>query len=235
MHPYWFFIFKHITDLGVNLTIETNGLLLNERNLQYLRTIKPHNTAISFESGRTLHTAIRGKDAYEKALKGLKNLVKNKLKSSVRLTYTKGADVEIEQFFADIAETGTKNIKIYLIKNAGRAKNNPDLLCPPPDFTTAMKLLGLGKKYDLKIQFSETDFPNSLNDNTPTPHLTDTTKNSGAGFDTCYISPYGQVFSCITMPTRAFGELHDVSFTNVWQGEKANDFRKDRLNHAGNR
>jgi MoaA/NifB/PqqE/SkfB family radical SAM enzyme len=232
MHPYWFFLFKHIGDSGMNLTIATNGLLLNERNLQYLRTIKPFDTCISFEGGRTLHTSIRGKDAYDRALKGLKNLVKNKLKTSARLTYCKGADAEIEQLFADIAETGCKILNISMIKNVGRALNNSDLLTPVPDFTTAMKFLGLGKKYDLTVQFSEDDFPNSYANPKDAQYLEGEPKNGGSGFESCYISPYGQVFSSISAATKEFGQLHDMSFTNVWHGEKAHHFRKEILNHS---
>jgi MoaA/NifB/PqqE/SkfB family radical SAM enzyme len=229
VHPYWFFIFKHITDLGMNLIITTNGLLLNERNLQYLRTIKPLETRISFDGGRSLHNSIRGKDTYDRALKGLKNLVKNKLKCAARFTYCRGAEAEMEDLFADIAETGCKTVKIAMIKNAGRAKDNSDLLAPMPDFDTAMWFLGLGKKYNLNVQLSGDDFPISYIEANDPKLRNEERKNCGAGFETCYISPYGQVFSCVTIPTMEFGKLHEESFTSVWQGQKANNFRKEAL------
>ncbi len=229
VHPYWFFIFKHITDLGINLTITTNGLLLNERNLQYLRSVKPFEVRISFDGGRTLHNTIRGRDTYDKALKGLKNLVKNKLKAAARFTYCKGAEDEMEQLFTDIAETGCKTLKIAMIKNAGRAINNPELLAPMPDMDTAHWFLGLGKKNGIKVQLSGDDFPISYLQAHDPKLRNEDRKNCGAGFETCYISPYGQVFSCVTIPTMEFGQLHKQSFLSVWQGQKANNFRKEAM------
>ena len=231
VHPYWFFIFKHISDLGMNLIISTNGLLLNERNLQYLRSVKPFEVRISFDGGKTLHNTIRGRDTYDRALKGLKNLVKNNLKAAAHFTYCKGAEAEMEQFFADIAATGCKNLTIALIKNAGRVVNNPELLAPMPDLATALWFLGLGKKYGVKVQLSNDDFPIAyLQAHDPKLREEDH-KSYSAGFETCYISPYGQVFSCLMPPTIELGQVHKESFLSVWQGQKAHEFRKKVMNY----
>ncbi len=225
VHPDWDVIFKHITDLKMNLIVTTNGLLLNERNLQILKSVKPLETRVSFDGGKAFHNSIRGRDTYTKALRGLHNLHKKGLNATARFTYCNGADTEMETLFSDIADTGISTIKIAVLKKAGRAINEKDLIPQMPDRDTALWFNSLGKKYKLQVQLSSDDFPiNYLETNDP--KLRDLTRsNCGAGFETCYISPYGQVLSCVTMPHLSFGALHEDTFMSVWQSHKAESYR----------
>jgi MoaA/NifB/PqqE/SkfB family radical SAM enzyme len=225
VHPDWAFIFKHITDLNINLIVTTNGLLLNERNLQILHAVKPLETRVSFDGGKAFHNSIRGRDTYTKALRGLYNLHQKGLNATARFTYCNGADTELESLFADISKTGVSTIKIAVLKKAGRAIFEKDLIPQMPDADTAMWFQCLGKKYKLQVQLSSDDFPINYLE-THDPKLRDISRsNCGAGFETCYISPYGQVLSCVTMPHLSFGALHKESFISVWQSKKAEEYR----------
>jgi MoaA/NifB/PqqE/SkfB family radical SAM enzyme len=225
VHPDWAIIFKHITDLGLNLIVTTNGLLVNEKNLEILRGVNPLETRISFDGGRTFHNDIRGRDTYDRALLGLKSLIKKELNTTARFTYCFGVEYELEQMFEDIASTGCKTIKIAMLKKAGRAINEADLIPSMPDLEMTHWIMGLGKKNGIEVQLSSDDFPISYLE-AHDPKLRDhSRKNCGAGFETCYISPYGQVFSCVTIPTLEFGRLHNESFTTAWQSQKAQQFR----------
>jgi MoaA/NifB/PqqE/SkfB family radical SAM enzyme len=225
VHPDWPIIFNHITDLGLNLIITTNGLLINDKNLEILRGVNPLETRISFDGGRTFHNDIRGRDTYDRALLGLKKLIKNDLNTTARFTYCFGVEYELEQMFEDIASTGCQAIKIAILKKAGRAIQMPDLIPRMPDFEMTQWIIDLGQKNGLMIQLSSDDFPiNYLEAHDPKLREQNR-KNCGAGFETCYISPYGQVLSCVTIPTLEFGRLHNESFTSAWQSQKAQQFR----------
>lgn len=225
VHPDWELIFKHITDLGMNLIITTNGLLLNDKNLKAIKEINPLEVRISFDGGRNLHNSIRGRDTYDKALKGLQNLIKMGVNTTARFTYCNGANDELESLFADIASNSCNNIKIAMLKKAGRAIHEPDLMPDMPDVETANWMRSLGEKNGVLVQLSSDDFPIEYLE-THDPKLREATrKNCGAGFETCYISPFGQVYSCVTIPTIEFGKLHHQSFISAWQSQTAQKFR----------
>jgi MoaA/NifB/PqqE/SkfB family radical SAM enzyme len=127
--------------------------------------------------------------------------------------------------FQDIAATGCKFLKIALLKKAGRAKHEPDLMPQSGDAGLAYWLLGLGKKYGLTVQLSSDDFPIDFAATKDTKLRQTGRGHCGAGFDTAYVSPRGQVFSCVTMPNRTFGQLHYQSFVEAWQSPSAQQFR----------
>jgi MoaA/NifB/PqqE/SkfB family radical SAM enzyme len=227
VHPDWQMIFKHITYLGMKLIVTTNGVLLHERNIQALKTVAPAEMRISFDGGRHFHNSIRGRDNYDKALKGLETLIQNGFNAVARYTYCNGADTELEQMFCDIAATHCKSIKIALLKKAGRAQHEPDLLTQLGDAGLACWFIGLGKKYGLSVQLSSDDFPIDFSETNDTKLRRDGRSHCGAGFDTAYVSPRGHVLSCVTIPSHSFGQLHYQSFTEAWQSQAAQQFRTE--------
>ncbi len=225
VHPDWQKIFKYITNAGIPLVVTTNGVLLNERNVQALKTIVPAEMRVSFDGGRYFHNSLRGRDNYDKALRGLQTLIQNGFNAVARYTYCNGADPELENMFQDIAATGCKSIKIALLKKAGRAQHEPDLMPQSGDAGLAYWLLGLGKKYGLTVQLSSDDFPIDFTATNDTKLRQKGRGHCGAGFDTAYVSPQGHVLSCVTMPNHSFGQLHYQPFAEAWQSQSAQQFR----------
>jgi MoaA/NifB/PqqE/SkfB family radical SAM enzyme len=225
VHPDWADVFKHITNLGIKLIVTTNGILLNGRILDILKEVAPTEVRVSFDGGRYFHNSIRGRDSYDKAMKGLNNLIQNGFNAVARYTYCNGADAELENLFQDVAATGCKTIKIALLKKAGRATHEPDLLPQTGDNGLAYWLLGLGRKYKLTVQLSSDDFEIEFSETNDTKLRRQERKTCGAGFDTAYISPRGHVLSCVTIPNAPFGQLHYDSFAKVWQSQHAHTFR----------
>jgi MoaA/NifB/PqqE/SkfB family radical SAM enzyme len=86
VHSDWQMIFKHITDLGMKLIVTTNGVLLHERNIQAFKTVAPAEMRVSFDGGKHFHNSIRGRDNYDKALKGLETLIQNGFNAVARYT-----------------------------------------------------------------------------------------------------------------------------------------------------
>ena len=227
VQPDWQLIFKHITDLGMNLIVTSNGILMNKKNVQSLKATQPLEVRISFDGGRVFHNNIRGRDNYDKALRGLDNLLQKDIHATARFTYCNGADEELESLFYDVAQTGCHNIKIAMLKKAGRAIHEPDLMPQMPDMETACWLMTLGQKHGLTVQLSSDDFPISYLEAHDTKLRESSRSNCGAGFETCYISPFGQVYSCVTIPTIEFGRLHHESFLTAWRSQKAQIFRAE--------
>lgn len=228
IHPDWEEIFRRITSQGVNLVVTTNGLLLRPGTVEKLKSVHPLEVRVSFDGGPKLHEQVRGPKTYQRAIQGLSNLAKSGVNSTARLTLCRGDDEGLPQLFEDVKTVGAKTVKIAAIKEVGRAATEigRHLLRDDINELTAAGLLALGEKFDIAVQLSADDFPIPM-DKTNDPRLRDyQRKNCGAGFETCYIAPNGELLSCVTMPHMAFGLLHTESFQKVWRGKLAEDFRR---------
>ena len=228
VHPEWENIFRHITSAGLNLIITTNGSLLTPNLVDRLKQTKPLEVRVSLDGGPKFHEHIRGSRSYLKAMTGLSNLAKGGLNATARLTLCRGVNEELPTLFEDIASAGVQTAKIAVVKEGGRAATGTGrhLLGFIPDESAAEKLMSLGKEYGLTVQLSADDFPVTV-DKANDPKLRDLERqNCGAGFESCYISPNGELQSCVTMPDLAFGLLHTESFRTAWQGKLAEEFRR---------
>lgn len=228
IHPDWKEILTHVRSVGMNLTVTTNGTLLTPRMVEKLKEIKPLEARVSFEGGPTFHDKVRGRGAYSRAIRGLSNLVESGIKSTARLTLCRGANGDLPVLLDDLTKIGVQTIKAAVVKQAGRAavESFDEVWNYSPDENAAAWLLALGKEHNLEVQLSADDFPVSSEDaNDPKLRCPERT-NCGAGFESCYISPNGEVLGCVTMPNFVFGLLHTESFLSVWQGKLAESYRK---------
>lgn len=228
MHRDWKDIFAHIVAKGMNLIITTNGLILRPAVLGALTGIRPLEVRVSFDGGRVLHEHIRGARSYGRALDGLRQLRQHDLTTTARLTLCRGAEDGLPELFKDVAGTGTTRIKVALVKSVGRAATSTgsDLLRRSPDVETVDWLRKLGAAHDVEVQLSADDFPVEF-EKASDPKLRDVERpNCGAGFETAYISPRGDLLSCVAIPDKGFGTLHSTSFIEAWTGRFADRFRK---------
>lgn len=232
VHKNWYEIFSAVTASGINLILTTNGLLLNPKTLEKLQDIAPLEVRISFDGGPQLHEYIRGPKTYAKALKGLGALAEKGFNVTSRLTLCEGAENEMDQLFFDLASTGVPRVKVALIKETGRAatETGHNLLIKGDVVEAQMELLvTLGQVYGLHLQFSADDFPLTPHDAND-PKLRDVARpNCGAGFETCYISPRGELLGCVAIPNIQFGVLHEASFTDAWQNKVSADYREKAM------
>jgi MoaA/NifB/PqqE/SkfB family radical SAM enzyme len=228
IHPDWKDIFKQVKSVGMNLIVTTNGTLLTPLKVEELKQIDPLEARVSFEGGPAFHDRIRGNGTYSRAMRGLENLVETGINSTARLTLCRGVNEDLPILFEDLTKIGVQTVKIAVVKEAGRAsvKSFGELWDYSPDEEAAAWLISLGKKHGLQVQLSADDFPVPTEDsNDPKLRCPERT-NCGAGFESCYISPNGEVLGCVTMPDLAFGLLHTESFLSVWQGKLAESYRQ---------
>jgi len=227
-HPHWTVLFESVTDAGMNLIVTTNGLLLTKKAIEELKRIAPLEIRVSFDGGPELHEHVRGANTYRRALRGLERLVSSQISATARLTLCRGAEEELPALFSDLQATGVGNIKIAVVKPAGRAatQTGSHLVGGIPGRDRAADLIGLGEQFGLTVQLSADDFPLSIID-AGDPKLRDIERpNCGAGFESCYITPKGQILGCVVLPELGFGELQSQSFRTVWEGKLAREYRQ---------
>jgi MoaA/NifB/PqqE/SkfB family radical SAM enzyme len=227
-HPHWAELFKSVTDAGMNLIVTTNGLLLTQKAIERLKHIAPLEMRVSFDGGPTLHEHVRGANTYRRALRGLERLVVNRFSAAARLTLCRGVDEELPILFSDLQAAGVAKIKIAVVKPAGRAatQTGSHLVDGIPNSRKAEELVKLGEQFGLAVQLSADDFPISITD-AKDPKLRDIERpNCGAGFESCYITPTGQILGCVVLPNLGLGELRNQPFRTVWEGKLAREYRQ---------
>jgi MoaA/NifB/PqqE/SkfB family radical SAM enzyme len=220
-------IFERVVDSGMNLVVTTNGLLLRDSTLDALQSIDPLEVRISFDGGPSLHDSVRGKGTYIRSMRNVGRLAAAGVRVTARVTLCRDGELELPQLFRDVAGQGVEILKVALIKEAGRAATTGrHLLRPIAGATTVDYLYDLGAQHGLSVSLATDDFP-VLPVDGHLSKLRDVERpNCGAGTETCYITPHGEVLTCVAMPGHTLGNITSRSFADVWLDRGARQYRQ---------
>jgi MoaA/NifB/PqqE/SkfB family radical SAM enzyme len=228
MHPEWASLLWAVTASGLNLIVTTNGLRLTDSAITTMKGIGPLEIRVSFDGGPYMHEHVRGRNTYKRAMRGLARLIEADMNCTARLTLCRGAEDELPILFDDLRSIGASTVKVAVVKRAGRAatKSGGHLVGSLPGKSEGDALIELGAKSGLTVQLSADDFPVPIVD-ARDPKLRDAERgNCGAGLETCYITPKGQILGCVVMPDLRFGQLQKQSFVEIWKAKEAADYRR---------
>ena len=183
---------------------------------------------VSFEGGRKRNDSIRGRGVYDRALRGMNYLKERGINTSVRLTLHRGSINGLDELFADLADVDVTSVKVATVKPIGRAAlpENDDLFGFSATMESLYQILDLGSRYGIDMHFSSDDFPfrpEEINDDKP--RFQDH-RNCGAGFETVYVSPSGDVMPCSSMQDVILGNIAEADFATVWNGEQTREYRR---------
>ncbi|WP_268878248.1 SPASM domain-containing protein [Methanofollis fontis] len=84
----------------------------------------------------------------------------------------------------------------------------------------------MGQRFGIEVQLSSDDFPVSAEEAKDGKLGISGVQNCGAGTATAYVSPYGEVLPCSSIPQIVFGNIRNDSFMRIWTGSTAMWFRK---------
>ncbi len=227
LHPDWEVIFSRVTECGMNLLVTTNGLLLSDHALDVLVELDPLEVRVSFDGGPGLHEHVRGRHTYLRSMRTVARMAAAGLRVSGRLTLCAGGDDELPVLFDDLRNAGVKTIKVAVAKAAGRGagERGRHLVRQLPDPSAAAMLHRFAKDAGLRLRLAADDFPTDLRDGELSKLRDVDRPNCGAGTETAYVTPQGELLGCVAIPDISFGALHTESFTDVWEGRVARHYR----------
>ena len=84
--PCFYEIIHEIKSRGHKLGVLTNGTLINEETIQHFLVDRPDYVQVSIDGDKEMHDNIRGEGNFDKAVNGLKLLVKNKIPCCISFT-----------------------------------------------------------------------------------------------------------------------------------------------------
>ncbi|HEY31554.1 MAG TPA: radical SAM protein [Dehalococcoidia bacterium] len=225
-------LLTHAKAVGLNVILTTNGILVTEKIARKLKDIDVSEVRVSFDGSEKVHNNIRGVGSYYKSLKALIVLLEEDIKAVPRITICDDEREGLEELFIDLAAVGANTIKAGLVFPRGRAtvKENEHLFKYKRDNGMAMDLLEMAKKHGLNLKLTGDMALNSSTADGGDLRL-GKRKSCGAGFETGYIAPNGNVQPCSGMPSRVFGNMRKDSFITSWAGQKAKKWRDFTSTH----
>jgi len=226
-YPDIFPILDHAREVGLNVVLTTNGLLVSTKIAQRLKEVQVSEVRVSFDGSQAVHDNIRGAGTYLKALKSIGVLLHNGVKTVPRITLCNDDKPGLDLLFKELAATSVSRVKVCLLEARGRAalKENQELFRYPRNTATAEYLVELAQKHGLELKLpDDMAFVTELADGQDLRRGKHRT--CGAGLVTAYISPYGHVQPCSALPKWVFGNVRSDSFMSAWTGQGANKWRQ---------
>lgn len=86
LYPKFWDICKLVKKHNFLLGILTNGTLLTKKTVENIKRLDPFYVQVSIDGTEEHHNEIRGNDAFEKAIQGLKELIDHKIRTSISFT-----------------------------------------------------------------------------------------------------------------------------------------------------
>lgn len=137
----------------------TNGTLITSKIAKALKEIEPIYVQVSID-GATKKTAdkVRGKNAFQKAVAGVKHLAEGGLAQDLVLSMTlMNTNLEeLEKFIELAIDLGATGVHFPLFQPVGRGKKNQDQLTPDVEslHVALKRILNARERYSKRITFS---------------------------------------------------------------------------------
>lgn len=225
-------ILKYIKDnTSMILTIQTNGILLNEDVISDISDFLENDDRIqvSLDGTKEIHDSIRGEGTWEKAIKSLHILCEKGVPIEINLTPTSFNEdniidaVESLGRLDGLKEFGASPMAIFTKEDMKYLPDIQKMLANEKKVIKILDEMGFGYKSGLRGEFcqfhkivgEEVDRLNNLN--LSTRLITDGVQCS-AGITKIHIDSKGQIFPCVYLQFDDFlmGDSTENSLKDIW-------------------
>lgn len=233
----WLDIIREVRDQGMDCTMQSGGLHLNEERIRAAAEAGLQAAGVSIDGLAEVHDRLRGvKGSFDAALNALRLFKQYGLVSSVNTQITSLVIPQLRELMDLYIEAGASNWQIQLTVAMGRAADNPELLLQPYEILELMPLLAElyqdGTDRGLLIQPG-----NNIGYFGPYEHLW---RGSGddrihwtscnAGQNTIGIEADGTIKGCPSLPTTPYGggNIRDKTLNDIWWQTDELSFTRNR-------
>jgi radical SAM protein with 4Fe4S-binding SPASM domain len=221
-----FSIMEHVKNLRIKCYLNTNGTLINSRNVTKIKKFV-EITQISLDGANpATHDYIRGKKgAFNEAIKGIVLLRKNKARVYVRITLSMINYLEAFDLIDLALKLGVEAVSYYRTLPVGRAKKY-NISIDKRIYHLILKEL-MRQKYSLKgkLDIVSSDPLKVRMDNKLQTEIFkkyDISKSFGGclpGITEIFINNIGNVYPCTMMPI-LLGNIRENSLREIWNNSQ---------------
>lgn len=234
--PDLFDIANHIKERELAFSIATNGTLLTKENVKKLKDANCLYIQISLDGATPeTHNSFRGRDSFERTIKGIENAVDSDIKVGVASTVTKLNIHEIPEIIDLTEKLGADIFMYYNFIPTGRGKEIIDLDITPQQRENLLKYLAsqVGKRkisllttapqysrvcagMDCSISLTHFDTLSQSDRFGTTEFLAEFVGGCGTSRLYCALEPNGDIEPCVFIPIKVGNIKHD-DLIDVWQ------------------
>lgn len=230
-----FEIGKRIKDLGIDLNIISNGLVLDEKNIDKLRELEIYGLGMSIDGAKAkTHDSIRGiRGSFDKCISSLELLKKANIPTTVITTVHKGNLKELPM----IREKILNKANAWQLQIAAPIGRFPEklILSKEEYYSLALFIVATRKKYSVK-EFAVMG-AHSIGYNSQILRSTmiiPVWKGCQAGITTMAIQSNGNVKGCLSLPDNYVeGNIRKRSLKDIWNDSNfasySRNFKKENM------
>lgn len=195
----------------VLVSIVTNGMLITARIAEKLNSLALANITVSIDGLKENHDFIRGEGNFEKAVRGIKTLVRyvSSAKLSMRVVINAKNTKDCPKLIELAEELGLGSIRLTPMLPAGRAIENKHLLLTQEQYLQFLKDCHEVKS---KIEVVLPDQRPDLGTLRPEGF------GGHCGREVCWITQTGEVYPCIFYgDSYSAGNVRNARFIDLWE------------------
>lgn len=219
-------------DKKIEPYIDTNATLIGKKEAEKLKASGLENAQVSLDGDKKKHNYIRGKKAFERAVRGIKALIEAGINVNINFVVSKANIGEIERVAGIASSLKAKSMSIERLVSTGRAAENKKMLgISSEEFNGAIeRAMKVGEIENLRINIS--DPLKILFDNNFIEKNRERAKHAIcggciAGVAAITISHNGDVLACPKLPIK-LGNIRQKSIREIWLSDNNSVLRKLR-------
>jgi len=125
LHPSFGALLSILKERALELTVETNGILVTRRLATLLRGMSSCHLSVSLDGAREeTHDRLRGEDgAFHRTIQGIRHLVEEGIKPEIIMTLMPGNIHELPDLVQLARRLGTQSVKVNCLQPVARGKH----------------------------------------------------------------------------------------------------------------
>ena len=248
IHPHFLVVLKAAVDAGMYTALATNGLAFADQGYaEKLKKLGLRYVEVSVDSADPeKHDQFRGvKGAWEKAVRGLRNVVELGFSTAMATTVTRLNLDEVDSILDLAEEIGIQRVVFFNFIPVGRGEDIMKLDLTPEEREEFLKKVYLENQkrrleiYSTAPQFARVSCILSNGREIAPTHfyvkgdpiissLAEYIGGCGAGRIYAALQPNGDVTPCVFIPNVVVGNVTETSFKKIWSNSKLFMTLRDR-------
>ncbi len=220
-------IIKFIYDLGLEKWIVTNGTYIDDDMISIFKNFKV-NVQVSLDGpDERVNDYIRGEGSFRRAIKAIKMLVGNGVRTKIGVTLTKYNYNLVKKFVSLAENLGVDEVQFSSVVMAGRANKYNMSVSVTQLREFSMQVLDSASRYSVSISHERIFYQNLLSQSKRYAC-------GGCGRDRISINSIGDVYPCQTMhhPEFFVGNIRKDRLIYLWiNSEKLNELRHHNVDN----
>ncbi|MBU0667383.1 MAG: radical SAM protein [Nanoarchaeota archaeon] len=228
-HKDIFELIEFANQRGLKVCITSNGILINKETAKKLALAGIDVINISIDGNKETHEKLRGKNTFEKAVNGLKNLNKVDVETTIATIVCKQNYKELLSVIKLAKDVGATTVRFQPFSEDFLDKKNDSLFITEKEGLELERIIKqvviLANKFH--INTNPESYLNNIslmvqNKLKPKPN-----KDCNALYETISITNMGDVLPCFPMSDKPLGNINKQRFIDIWNSNKYKKIRKE--------